>query len=91
MDKPIQPNNNSCTVGTQMEIPDHLKKYIDDKLFETAMTPAKVDNVNNSERLEFLGDAVLGFIVSEHLYKKHEHASPGELTKLKELIGKVLS
>lgn len=35
----------------------------------------------NNERLEFLGDAVLGLLVSEALYRRFPAASEGELTR----------
>jgi ribonuclease-3 len=35
----------------------------------------------SNERLEFLGDAVLGYIVAEELYKRFPDAAEGELTK----------
>ncbi|MFQ5606549.1 MAG: ribonuclease III [Candidatus Zixiibacteriota bacterium] len=38
------------------------------------------------ERLEFLGDSVLGLIVSEELYRTYTEYSEGELTKLKSLL-----
>lgn len=38
------------------------------------------------ERLEFLGDSVLGLIVSEELYKLYSDYSEGELTKLKSML-----
>lgn len=38
------------------------------------------------ERLEFLGDSVLGLIVSEELFKIYEDYSEGELTKLKSML-----
>jgi ribonuclease-3 len=37
----------------------------------------------NNERLEFLGDAVLGVTIAEHLYLKYPDMSEGELTKLR--------
>ncbi len=37
----------------------------------------------NYERLEFLGDSVLGVIVSEYLYKLYPHYEEGKLTKLR--------
>jgi ribonuclease-3 len=37
----------------------------------------------SNERLEFLGDAVLGLTISAHLYRRHPEYSEGELTKLK--------
>jgi len=39
--------------------------------------------VVSNERLEFLGDAVLGLVVAEHLYRCHPDLAEGELTKLK--------
>lgn len=37
-------------------------------------------NLNQNERLEFLGDAVLELVVTEDLYKKYPEKSEGELT-----------
>ncbi len=35
----------------------------------------------NNERLEFLGDAILGFEVAEQLYRRHPHATEGQLSR----------
>ncbi|UWV93612.1 hypothetical protein ONA23_03695 [Mycoplasmopsis cynos] len=40
----------------------------------------------NYERLEFLGDAILSFIVSAHIFKKINEASQGELTRYRSSI-----
>ena len=40
----------------------------------------------DNERLEFLGDAVLGLSMAETLYRKHPTFSEGEMTKLKSQI-----
>jgi ribonuclease III len=37
----------------------------------------------HNERLEFLGDAVLGIVVTEHLYRQHPDLSEGKLAKLR--------
>jgi ribonuclease-3 len=37
----------------------------------------------HNERLEFLGDAVLGLVVSEHLYKKYPNHPEGDLTNFR--------
>lgn len=37
----------------------------------------------SNERLEFLGDAILGLVVAEHLYQTHPDKPEGELTKLR--------
>lgn len=38
---------------------------------------------NNNERLEYLGDAILGFVIADIIYQKFPDASEGELTKLR--------
>ena len=37
--------------------------------------------VEYSERLEFLGDSILGFVVAEQLYRANKYFSEGELTR----------
>ncbi len=37
----------------------------------------------SNERLEFLGDAVLGFVVAERLYQDFPHSAEGEMTRLR--------
>ncbi|HUU82718.1 MAG TPA: ribonuclease III [Phycisphaerae bacterium] len=58
-----------------------------------ALTHASVANtrLESNERLEFLGDAVLGFVVCEELYRRYGHYLEGDLTKIKSVVvsGKV--
>ena len=42
----------------------------------------------NNERLEYLGDAVLGTVVAEYLFKKYPNADEGFLTKMRSKIVK---
>jgi len=42
-------------------------------------------NVNN-ERLEFLGDSVLGFTVAEYIYLNYKELPEGELTKIRSMV-----
>lgn len=81
-----------------MEI-KNLKKYLAEigigetsniSLYEEAFThrsylnEKKGENVgNHNERLEFLGDAVLELIVSEHLFKTYANRPEGELTSFR--------
>ncbi|MEA2031324.1 MAG: ribonuclease III, partial [candidate division Zixibacteria bacterium] len=45
------------------------------------------DNYSQSnERLEFLGDSVLGLVIAEQLYRDYPEMREGELTKLKALL-----
>lgn len=40
----------------------------------------------DNERLEFLGDSVLGYLVANHVYQTHPSLKEGELTKLKNAV-----
>lgn len=42
-----------------------------------------LDRHESNERLEFLGDSVLGLLVSEALYRRHDEREEGDLTKMK--------
>ena len=44
--------------------------------------------IENNERLEYLGDAVLGTIVAEYLFRKYPNANEGFLTKMRSKIVK---
>lgn len=50
------------------------------KLLLQALTH-KSANSKNNERLEYLGDAILNFIIADLLYLKFPHAKEGELTR----------
>ena len=43
----------------------------------------KSSGENNNERLEFLGDAILGAIISEELYNRFTNINEGELTRIR--------
>lgn len=44
------------------------------------------DSLENFERLEFLGDAVLKLCVSKYLYDKFENYDEGQLTKIRSIL-----
>ena len=54
-------------------------------LFETALTHRSADGPNN-ERLEFLGDAVLGMITAQYLFERFGDADEGALSRLRSRI-----
>ena len=59
--------------------------YRDTKLYLRALTHSSFANENNTEsyeRLEYLGDAILEFIMSEYLYETSDYAE-GKMTKLR--------
>jgi ribonuclease III len=51
-------------------------------LLEQALTHRSFGNDNN-ERLEYLGDAILGFVIADIIYHKFPKATEGELTRLR--------
>jgi ribonuclease III len=51
-------------------------------LFETALTHRSAEGPNN-ERLEFLGDAVLGMVSAQYLYERFAEADEGALSRLR--------
>ena len=63
--------------------------FSDPSLLQQALVHSSYVNENagfaptSNERLEFLGDAVLGFIVAEELYQRFPQFSEGEMTKLR--------
>ncbi len=40
----------------------------------------------SNERLEFLGDAVLGVVVTDHVYREHPDLDEGELTEIRKTV-----
>ena len=56
-------------------------------LFEQALTHRSAGNINN-ERLEYLGDAVLGMVIANRLYRRFPQASEGQLSRLRSLLVK---
>lgn len=56
--------------------------------FHRSTVNEKAPGPNSNERLEYLGDAVLGTIVAEYLYKKYPNEDEGFLTKMRSKIVK---
>ena len=46
---------------------------------------------HNYERLEFLGDSILGMVVTTYLYDQAEHASEGELSRMRASLVKQMT
>ena len=57
-------------------------RFADPTLLISALTHRSAGGINN-ERLEFLGDAVLGLVIAEALFKRYPDASEGELSRLR--------
>ena len=57
-------------------------QFSDIELLTKALTHRSASKHNN-ERLEFLGDSVLGSIISEELYSRHSNIDEGQLSRLR--------
>ncbi|MEQ8953424.1 MAG: ribonuclease III [Gammaproteobacteria bacterium] len=57
-------------------------RFSNPALLKRALTHRSAQKENN-ERLEFLGDALLGFIVAEILHRQFPEASEGELSRIR--------
>jgi ribonuclease-3 len=53
---------------------------------KSSVSPENGDALLSNERLEFLGDAVLNCLVTEHLYRVYPDRHEGQLSKIKSLI-----
>lgn len=57
-------------------------EFSDPSLLERALTHRSAGS-GHYERLEFLGDSLLSFVIAEHLYSQCPDASEGDLTRLR--------
>ncbi len=69
--------------------------FRDPNLLEQALTHrswcAENDGVESNERLEFLGDSVLGIVVTDFIYREYPNLNEGELAKLRAAVVSAVS
>lgn len=73
-----------CDTAKFQQIIDY--RFKDEQLLLTALTHSSYANeygCKYNERLEFLGDSVLGFVAAEYFFSHHKSVPEGELTKLR--------
>lgn len=68
-----------------------IPKFKNQKLFHQAFTHRSYLNetkeqLSSNERLEFLGDSILSFVVSNYLYNKYPQFNEGILTNIRSLL-----
>ncbi len=63
-------------------------KFRDPGLLKAALTHSSAARHRRdcNERMEFLGDAILGLVVCEELYNRYPEAQEGDLTKIKSAV-----
>lgn len=57
-------------------------QFDDQSLLETALTHRSASSINN-ERLEFLGDSLLSYVITTDLYKRFPNLDEGKLSRLR--------
>ena len=62
--------------------------FQDKRLLEAALTHASgaATRLTSNERLEFLGDAILGMVVCEKIFREYPDYLEGELTRIKSIV-----
>jgi ribonuclease-3 len=70
-------------IGYSFADPEILRRAL---LHRSHVHVAGSDRQESNERLEFLGDAVLGLVVNEYLYRSFPRRAEGDLTKMKSLL-----
>jgi ribonuclease-3 len=86
----------SGPVGAEELSPEQLAQceerigysFTDKSLLIAALTHASgaLHRLKSNERLEFLGDAILGFVVCERLFQLFPEYLEGDLTKIKSIV-----
>ncbi len=71
------------TIGYKFRNPQLLTQALTHK---SSVGPEDKKGLDSNERLEFLGDAVLNCLVTEHLYSLYPTKSEGQLSKIKSLV-----
>jgi ribonuclease-3 len=74
------------TLDSAEQIVGH--RFSDRSLLAVALTHASFadSRLASNERMEFLGDAVLGMLVCDHLYRHYPDLLEGEMTKIKSMV-----
>ena len=70
-------------IGYRFRNPELLRNALTHSSFANEV---REKNCPSNERLEFLGDAVLGIVVADYLYHHHSHVPEGELTRLRAMM-----
>jgi len=63
-------------------------QFLNLSILQRALTHSSCRNhlADSNERLEFLGDAVLGLVVTEHLFRLFPTEEEGEMTRIKSIV-----
>ncbi len=66
----------------EQQIPFHDEELMSTALIHPSYAQERSE-LSNNQRLEFLGDAVLDFVVAEYLYQHYTNKAEGDLTQIR--------
>jgi ribonuclease-3 len=70
-------------IGVRFKDPELLNQSL---MHRSYVHGKAADRGLSNERMEFLGDSVLGLVVNEYLYNRYPDRDEGDLTKIKSLV-----
>ena len=88
--KPPEPTDDPPSLDDKIELCQRLigYRFQDPSLVNSALTHASIatSRRHSNERMEFLGDAILGMVVCERIFQTYPEYLEGELTKIKSVV-----
>lgn len=70
-----------------MKVPAFKNKQLFDQVFiHRSYLNETTQKLESNERLEFLGDSILSFIVSSHIFNKYKTSEEGQLTSIRSVL-----
>lgn len=70
-----------------MKVPTFKNKQLFDQVFiHRSYLNETTQKLESNERLEFLGDSILSFIVSSHIFNKYKTSKEGQLTSIRSVL-----
>lgn len=70
-----------------MKIPTFKNKQLVNQVFiHRSYLNETAETLESNERLEFLGDSILSFVVSSHIFDKYKTSKEGQLTSIRSVL-----
>lgn len=70
-----------------MKIPAFKNKHLFNQVFiHRSYLNETQEKLESNERLEFLGDSILSFVVSSHIFDKYKTSKEGQLTSIRSVL-----
>ncbi len=74
-------------LAKRLGVPEIDPVLLQEALCHSSYANEQADQANyGNERLEFLGDSVVGFVITEGLYLRYPHLREGDLSKIKSIV-----